>query len=257
MGFWRRLRWCTFAEFKNSAPREFPKCEAMLFYETGDDPLWTCDRDFYLFSLKPPQRLFTVWILFYKPQIIFSTPTPPHSQNHHGCSCHSTTLNHREMQQQQVSSQKADRKIFEAHVRWSFNSARSTDRDFLQSSLCLSSCCLGDSIIVLFRESTKHSLVFRPAPVFEAFQHYFPAFWVVIEMKNLIFWLCAPSSIQVWFESVYKFVLEVFLKILLIAFLKNIGNFFSFFRSLSQSEFSSEPGSADLRISKWKMISNQ
>lgn len=79
----------------------------------------------------------------------------------------------------------------------------------------------------------------------------------MIEMKNPVFWLCAPSSIQVWFESVYKFVLEVFLKILLIAFLKNIGNFFSFFRSLSQSEFSSEPGSADLRISKWKMISNQ
>lgn len=194
--------------FKNSAPREFPKCEAILFTR----PVMTlCELAIVIF-------IFFQWLLindcsqfeFYFPsQMIFST----HFPIFHPQTC---TKNHPKTHQEKCSNNKCLRKkLIEKSSKLTFAGLSTLHAPpiaifYNPRRRCVYPCCLGDPIIVLFRESTKHLPVFRPAPVFEEFQHYFLAFWVVIEMKNLIFWLCAPSSIQVWFESVYKFVLEVF-----------------------------------------------
>lgn len=109
--------------------REFPKCEMILFLR---DRWWPADffpDDLIMIFFAPPMRLF--W-----------TPNPENIIiNTFLDNLFPPPLHRRRIENAATTSVfKADRKIFEAHVRWSFNSSRSTERDFLQSAaaLCLS-----------------------------------------------------------------------------------------------------------------------
>lgn len=89
----------------------------------------------FIFIETPSTTVHSLNIILQFPNNFLHPNPPPHSQNHHGCSCHSTTLNHR----RNAATTSVFTKSWSKNLRsWSFNSARSTDRDFLQSSLCLS-----------------------------------------------------------------------------------------------------------------------
>lgn len=145
--------------------REFPKCEMIFFYETGDDPLWT-----WSWFLKPPMRRFRVSLFFiYVSKHLKPHPLTPtwllHNSPH--------TLYH---QIEKCSNNKCLQKLIE-------KSSHSLVFQLFTLHQTRFSTILGGFVFILlsrrsdlFRESTKHSLVFRPAPVFEEFQHYFSCF---------------------------------------------------------------------------------